>query len=90
MYHPTPRQLLIEATLTKLTNNLGNEYYQLGVLLNVARPFIERLENDFNLGNVYFQLGLILNVARQFIERLENDFNLGNKYFQLGLILNVA
>ena len=38
---------ITNAFLTKVANNLGNTYYQLGMLLSVAAPLIQRLENDY-------------------------------------------
>ena len=50
--------LINDAFLGKITENLGNVYFPLGLLLNVARAYIERLENDFpkNTWRVTFEV----------------------------------
>ena len=39
--------LITEAFLAKVAKHLGDEYFQLGLILGVPRPFIKRLENDY-------------------------------------------
>ena len=37
-----------DSFFVKLANSVGNKYFQIGLLLGVAKPFLERLEVDFH------------------------------------------
>ena len=39
--------LVTDAFLSRVADNLGNVFFRLGLLLGVARPCIERLENNY-------------------------------------------
>ena len=39
-------EVITDVFLAIVTNNIGNAYWQLGLLLGVARPHIQRLEKD--------------------------------------------
>ncbi|KAI0231919.1 hypothetical protein LSAT2_017735, partial [Lamellibrachia satsuma] len=67
--------LITEKFLLKIAENLGDEYFQLGQLLGVPRPFIKRLENDYprNTSRVTNE---VLSKWRDTSEKRPNEFNM--------------
>ena len=67
--------LITERFLLKIAENLGDEYFQLGQLLGVPRPFIKRLENDYprNTSRVTNE---VLSKWRDTSAKRPNEFNM--------------